>query len=143
MADNAFSWAVFSLKELEYFFFKSKGVEDFLLFIDDVFKAFLSFTELLLEQNADLSLTDNEGNTCLHFACSRVSALLFWHQLLNTYIKFWMLSLVVHSEMKEVISFVYTCIPLIIYINRLILDLVYMFLSYFFFRNMKMWLFFY
>uniref|UniRef100_A0A8W8M973 Uncharacterized protein n=2 Tax=Magallana TaxID=2171616 RepID=A0A8W8M973_MAGGI len=27
--------------------------------------------ELLLEQNADLSLTDNEGNTCLHFACSR------------------------------------------------------------------------
>lgn len=70
------------------FFFKFKGVEDFLLFIDDVFKAYLSFTELLLEQNADLSLTDNEGNTCLHFACSRVSALLFLHQLLNTYIKF-------------------------------------------------------
>lgn len=43
-----------------------------------------------------------------------------------------MLSLVVHSEMKEVISFVYTCIPLIIYINRLIIDLVYIFLSIFF-----------
>lgn len=46
-----------------------------------------------------------------------------------------MLSLVVHSEMKEVISFVYTCIPLIIYINRLIIDLVYMFLSLFFFQE--------
>lgn len=41
-----------------------------------------------------------------------------------------MLSLVVHSEMKAVISFVY--IPSIIHINRLIIDLVYMFLLFFF-----------
>lgn len=70
------------------FFLSPKGLKISFFFIDDVFKAFFSFTELLLEQNADLSLTDNEGNTCLHFACSRVSALLFLHQLLYAYVKF-------------------------------------------------------